>query len=132
MLLEVVVATFILSLAIVPILMGLTAALLSADRSVAATVATNLLRDRAEKLKAAGWAVVPVGRFVLDAEYADTAFVVVQQTTQLPNMTTNPDGFGTSLVKKIVLSAYRRPYVDGDPDNQAVAKWEFLLYAEGI
>lgn len=126
-------ATFILSLAIVPVFLGLTAALASMESSVSATIATNLLRDRAEKLKAAGYALVPVGRLVLDSQYADTAFVIVQQVTQVPNMTTNPDGLGTSLVKKVVLTAYRRPYNDLEPDSSRVAaKWEFLLYAEGI
>jgi len=136
-LLEVVVATFLLSLAIIPIFFGLTAVLVSMEQSTGVTAATGHLQDQAELVKAAGYDYIPLGVLIVGDNPGEicygTPFIIVQQTTQWQLMTTNPDGIGTSVVKKVVLSVYRRPYTYTDSGTEVpLARWEFLLYASGV
>jgi len=144
-LLEVLVAALILSLAVIPLFMGLTAVLISLQKSVPATVAMNLLQDRAEKLKAFGYTYVGPGTLAvglnLSEDYYDTPFVIFQEVINLPLMTTQTEVNPTSVVRRVVLKAYRRPFALDPtitdrqvpaPGQTPVATWEFLLYAQGI
>lgn len=124
-LLEVLVASVILVLALLPIFCALTATLLVLEKSTLVTVATNLLQDRAEVLKAAGYNLVPQGSLWLE-KYSGRPFDIYQEVSLVETMT---DSSGTVVVKKVVLVIYRHPYASGgDP----VARMEFLLYAGGI
>ena len=138
LLLEVVVATFLLALAVIPIFMGLTAVLISMERSVGTTVATSILQDRVEKVKAVGYYGVGVGLETIgdtDADdYYDTGLIVFQEILFLSNMTSGEEN---PLGKKVILEAYRKPFVEGAdhrpaPGSNFLAKWEFILYADGI
>jgi hypothetical protein len=140
LLLEVVVATFLLALAVIPIFMGLTAVLMSMEKSVGTTVATSILQDRVEKMKAVGYYGVGIGLDTIgDAptdNYYQTGLVVFQEILFLSSMTSG----GTStnpLGKKVILVAYRKPFTEGADHRPAVgsvavARWEFILYADGI
>lgn len=125
---EVMVAMAILSLAVLPVFYALTATLIQADRSLLVTVATGLLQDRAEALKAAGFDLVPVGARTLSL-YLDSTLDLVEEVVLVPAMDNNPYGAGAPMVKRIILTAYRHPYVEGaDP----LVRWEFLIYAVGF
>jgi len=119
------VASLLLVLAILPIFAALTASLLAMEESVVVTIATGLLQDRVEVLKAAGYDLVPLGTQVLES-YEGRPFDIHQEVTHVEGMT---DGEGMSLVKRVVLTIYRHPYGEGD---RPLARWEFLLYADGI
>jgi len=128
-LVEVAVAALILMLAILPIFAALTASLLSLESSVAVTLATNLLQDRAEVLKAAGYYLVAVdpGNPVRVLEnYEGHPFDILEEVSFVSTMTGSE---GASLVKKVILTIYRHPYQEGD---RSLARWEFLLYEGGI
>ncbi len=140
LLLEVVVATFLLALAVIPIFMGLTAVLISMERSVGTTVATNILQDRAEKIKAVGYYGVGVGLETIGDtaidDYYDTGLVVFQEILFMSSMTSGGESTNP-LGKKVMLVAYRKPFVEGAdhrpaPGGTLLAKWEFILYADGI
>jgi len=128
-LVEVMVASLILMLAIVPVFAALTASLLSLEHSVATTMATNLLQDRAEALKAAGYHYVivdPENPVVTLENYEGRPFDILQEVTYVEGMV---DENEISQVKKVILTIYRHPV---SPDDQPLGKWEFLLYADGI
>ena len=143
LLLEVVLGSLLLALALVPVMMGLTAVLISMEKAVNSTLAMNILQDRAEKLKAYGYQYVAIGSDVIGDtavdEYFGTAFVVLQEVINVPRMVTNT---GVPVVKKVTLTAYRRPaYFTYDAatkiwtpaaDQNVLAKWEFLIYDKGI
>jgi hypothetical protein len=122
---EVAVASLLLVLAILPIFAALTASLLAMEESVVVTIATGLLQDRAEVLKAAGYDLVLVGTQVLE-NYDGRPFDIHEEVTTVEGMT---DSDGISVVKRVVLSIYRHPY---DEAARPLARWEFLLYADGI
>ena len=144
-LLEVLVAALLLSLAVIPLFMALTTVLTTMQKSVVSTIATNLLQDRAEKLKAYGYTYVGPGTLAVGLspsdDYYGTAYVIFQEVVNVQGMTTGTEANSTSIVRKVTLTAYRRPF-SLDPtitDRQVpapgqvpVAKWEFLLYADGI
>ena len=119
------VASVILVLALLPIFCALTATLLVLDKAKFVTVATNLLQDRAEVLKAAGYDLVPLGTLWLE-NYGGRTFDIHQTVTLVETMT---DDVGTAVVKKVILVIYRHPYVSSD---KSLGRVEFLLYASGI
>jgi len=152
LLLEVVFGSLLLALALIPVMMGLTAVLISMEKAVHSTLAMNILQDRAEKLKAYGYQYVALGSDVIGDsdldEYFDTAFVVLQEVINVPRMvvyTIDPISLvktaGPSVVKRVNLTAYRRPaFFTYDvvtkiwtpaAGQEALAKWEFLLYDRG-
>ena len=152
LLLEVVFGSLLLALALIPVMMGLTAVLISMEKAVHSTVAMNILQDRAEKLKAYGYQYVALGSDVIGDsdldEYFDTAFVVFQEVVNVPRMVSyTVDSLGVktagpSVVKRVNLTAYRRPASFTYDEvtkiwtpaagQEALAKWEFLLYDKGI
>ena len=151
LLLEVVFGSLLLALALIPVMMGLTAVLISMEKAVHSTVAMNILQDRAEKLKAYGYQYVALGSDVIGDsdldEYFDTAFVVFQEVVNVPRMVSyTVDSLGVktagpSVVKRVNLTAYRRPASftydvltkiwTPAAGQEALAKWEFLLYDRG-
>lgn len=120
-LLEVVVATLLLSLAIVPIFYGMTAVMLSVDDSLVTTAATNILRHRTETLKTLGYSGVPVGG--PDTITIYSGFDLVQTVAPVPDMVNT---LGESVVKKVTLVIYRHPK---EANPTPITRWEFLLYA---
>lgn len=152
LLLEVVLGSLLLALALIPVMMGLTAVLISMEKSVHSNLAMNILEDRAEKLRAYGYQYVALGSEVIGDsdldEYFDTAFVVLQEVINVPRMVvytvdplTGEKTAGPSVVKRVNLTAYRRPaFFTYDEltkiwtpaaGQEALAKWEFLLYDRG-
>jgi len=119
------VASLLLVLAILPIFAALAASLLAMEESVVVTIATGLLQDRAEVLKAAGYDLVLVGTRVLE-NYDGRPFDIHEEVTSVETMT---DSDGISVVKRVVLTIYRHPYAEA---ARPLARWEFLLYADGI
>lgn len=118
-------AALLITLAIIPVFGALTASLLALEDSVVITIASNLLQDRSEVLKAAGYDLIPVGEQWL-ADYEGRPFDIRQVVTQVAGMV---DANGVSQVKKVVLTIYRSPRSASD---DALGSWEFLVYAQGL
>jgi len=125
------VATLILAISIVPVFYALTAVLLSVDESLIVTIATNLLQDRAEALKAGGYDNLTLGTRVF-TNYdprpglaGETAFDLVEEISLVSTMT---NSLNEPVVKKVVLTIYRHPL----ESNKPLARWEFFVYASGF
>jgi Tfp pilus assembly protein PilV len=128
LLVEVMVGALLLSLAIIPIFTMLSASLLVLERSKVVTVATHLLQDRSEVIKAAGYSYASVDplNVTVHENYEGFPFDITEQITYVSTMA---DVIGVPQVKKVVLSIYRHPV---SPSDIPLLKWEFLLYASGV
>lgn len=114
----------ILSLAILPVFLGLEAAVLSARRTQLITVATSLLQDRAETIKFQG--IYSVGSST-EATYTttETSYKGTPFTIQIDVS----DVLGMTGVRKFVLKAFREPVTAG---ALPLATMEFVLYEDGV
>jgi len=128
LLLEVVVATFLLAVVVVPVFCGIAATALAARQVQMVTEAQQLLQARAEEIKAQGGVTLSEGTIYLQT-YEGEPFTIEQEVIYT-GMTLNPDNPASAcVVKKVVLRAYREPMRPGD---WPLTFMEFLIYDQGI
>jgi len=132
-LLEVVVATLLFALAVIPAFCSLSALVLAAGKAQVTSLAQALLQARVEEIKAQGWGSVPGDSLATTTvtlqHYKGTPFTIVE-TVQPTAMRKNPsDATSDCLVWRIILQVYREPVRDL---SSPLGKVEFLFYAGGL
>jgi len=122
-LVELVIATFVLALAVLAVLYGMTATLASIRVGEDTAVAASLLRQAVEETKLEPFdALADVTWFGYQGMPYD-----VERTVTVAM--TNPNAPGRAEVKQVELRVYRQPR---SRYPEPVAVWTFLVYRGGI
>ena len=103
-LVEVLIALALLAVALLPVMIGFSQALVTTSQSSITTAATSLARDKVEELKARVFAdVASEPRAVRDLRPGDSFFEV-----EVAVDTLRPDGTAHEGLKQAVVTVYRR------------------------
>lgn len=119
-LVEVMVAVLLLGIVLVPFMGALTNGIMMLYRGRDRSVASYLLQQRAEEIKAAGYDNLPVGETAYP-NYGGSAWTLKQNVSTVTSM---PGQGGSVVVKKVTLEL--------DKNGNMVDSLTFLLYKGGI
>ncbi|GEA15372.1 hypothetical protein E308F_16160 [Moorella sp. E308F] len=119
-LVEMVIAVSLLIIVLVPFMGALTNGIMMLYRGRDRSVASYLLQQRAEEIKAAGYDNLPVGETAYP-NYGGSAWTLKQNVSTINSM---PGQCGSAVVKKVTLEL--------DKNGNMVDSLTFLLYKGGI